>query len=166
MRALPPHGPRLSWNMGSLKKKLLQVKLVAWQAPDPPTHNPYTPTARVLLPLPSLQLMQMEREQFQNNSSYSKNPHHIVFHSMDPYDLGILEAGADVVILIKIVFTLASRTPLTVVCHGPTTNYSACSLSVPPSHNRPNGNTNNGTATGTPPPQLTDIRCRHHRHRD
>ncbi len=65
-------------------------------------------------------------QQIKNNSSYSKKPHQKLFDAMDPYDLGILEAGADAVPLIKIVFALAARTPsLTVVRHSPTTNYPA-----------------------------------------
>jgi hypothetical protein len=64
--------------------------------------------------------------EIKNNLRYSMKPQQKLFDAMDPYDLRILEASTSAVSLIKIVFTLAARTPsLNVVCHTPMKEYPA-----------------------------------------
>lgn len=58
--------------------------------------------------------------QAKNNAAYTHQPDTELFAIMDPYQIGILKEGKDPVPLIKIVFALASKTPLLKVVHfGP-----------------------------------------------
>ena len=64
--------------------------------------------------------------QIKNDSHYSHIPKPNLFESMNPYDLGILQATDDPVPVIRIFFALAAKTPsLHVNRHAPSSAYGA-----------------------------------------
>ena len=64
--------------------------------------------------------------QIKNDSKYKHDPKPEAFEAMDPYQLGILNAGDAAVPLIRIFFALAAKTPrLVVTRHAPTSSYNA-----------------------------------------
>ena len=64
--------------------------------------------------------------QIKTDSKYNHDPKPEAFEVMNPYQLGILNAGDAAVPLIRIFFALASKTPRLVVDrHAPTSNYNA-----------------------------------------
>ena len=64
--------------------------------------------------------------QIKNDSRYNHDPKPKAFEVMDPYQLGILNAGDAAIPLIRIFFALAAKSPRLVVArHAPTSNYNA-----------------------------------------